>query len=104
MATLQLDMFTLADDAPTHTDAIYIGTCKACKRTQRTRLGDDYEAATRWLVCAHGCRWNNHPVHIEFHKMKVTYNPRVRCNAKCQTATGPVCECSCNGAHHGGRA
>ena len=25
------------------------------------------------------------------------------CNAKCMSATGPTCECSCGGTNHGGR-
>lgn len=45
-----------------------------------------------WTHTAHGTR------------VQATYNPRIRCGWKCQTATGPVCECSCAGKHHGGRA
>jgi hypothetical protein len=25
-----------------------------------------------------------------------------KCGAKCRSSKGPVCECSCGGAHHGG--
>ena len=31
-----------------------------------------------------------------------TYNPDVKCNAKCEGARRHVCECSCGGANHGG--
>lgn len=30
-----------------------------------------------------------------------TYNPNVKCGAKCRNATGPNCECSCAGENHG---
>lgn len=29
------------------------------------------------------------------------YNPRIECSAKCMSATGTQCECSCGGKNHG---
>lgn len=30
-------------------------------------------------------------------------NPNVKCSGRCTSATGPVCECACAGANHGGK-
>jgi hypothetical protein len=112
MATLQLDMFaTLSDPDHTH-DAGYIGTCRQCKRTSRA-TADQLTAygSQRFAHCPHGCTYaapgtNRHAkrVSVEYTPVKGTYNPRVKCGFKCQTATGPDCVCSCAGANHGGRA
>lgn len=51
-----------------------------------------YHAAPHWITTRSGKR------------VQAVYNPRVRCGWKCQTATGPACECSCEGRNHGGRA
>ena len=111
MATLQLDMFaTLREPAHTH-DAGYIGTCGQCKRASRTTAARlTAYGSQRFAHCPHGCTYkatgtnrDGKRVSIEYRKIQGTYNPRIKCGFKCQTATGPVCECSCNGANHGGR-
>jgi hypothetical protein len=105
MATLQLDMFTTLA-LPTHDHAeTYIGTCKVCKATQK-RTSDTltYSGHLHYGKCRNNCSYKGLRVEIDFRKIQGTYNPRIKCGFKCQTATGPVCECSCNGAHHGGRA
>jgi hypothetical protein len=112
MATLQLDMFTTLA-LPTHDHAeTYIGTCGQCKRTSRTTAEHvTAYGSQRFAHCPHGCTYtapgmNRHGkrVSIEYKRIQGTYNPRIRCGAKCQTATGPTCECSCEGRNHGGRA
>lgn len=40
-------------------------------------------------------RWN---------KIKGTYNPNVKCDARCLNATGSDCSCACGGANHGSAA
>jgi hypothetical protein len=37
-------------------------------------------------------------------RIKGHYHPETKCNAKCTSATGPDCSCSCGGANHGGGA
>jgi hypothetical protein len=34
-------------------------------------------------------------------EVRGVYNPDIVCNAKCQAAKGPNCECSCGGEQHG---
>jgi hypothetical protein len=105
MATLQLDMFTTTDDPHNSAPVYYIGRCRKCKRTMK-RTAADLKAYgnTRYSPCTSLCRDYGMTTHVEMHQIKGTYNPRVKCDARCQGATGPVCECSCNGANHGGRA
>ena len=33
--------------------------------------------------------------------VKARYSDKIICNEKCQSATRPVCECSCSGENHG---
>lgn len=35
-------------------------------------------------------------------RYKVENPSRHKCNARCQSATGPNCECECGGKNHGG--
>lgn len=30
-----------------------------------------------------------------------TYNPEIKCGAKCRSSKGPQCDCSCGGKNHG---
>jgi hypothetical protein len=112
MATLQLDMFTTDAEAHehTHTDT-YIGTCTVCKRTSKT-TGDRVTTygSQRFAPCPQGCTHrapgtnrDGKRASVEYHQIQGTYNPRIRCGFKCQTATGRICECSCRGVNHGGR-
>ena len=95
--TMQLSMFTLADapyEAAAHPGQAtghYMGTCRRCTRTFRQT-----DATPRLHACT-----ASEPRHIPMRPIVGTYNGRVKCGAKCQSATGPDCECSCGGARHG---
>ena len=38
---------------------------------------------------------------MTYGKLEGRYNPAVPCSAKCTSARGHTCECSCGGANHG---
>lgn len=40
---------------------------------------------------------------LKWARIAGTYNAEVRCDARCEGARRPDCECSCGGANHGGR-
>lgn len=100
----------------------YIGKCKVCKRAvstllpgkvnQRTEHAYGYERVRRWVevlvwtstgladwagtVECPGCE---KPVAVVAVSGK--HNPDHPCDARCTSAKGPSCECSCGGANHG---
>lgn len=96
----------------------YLVNCKECKTGTRVKLTLDREAERwnrldRW-VDDHGVRYGTtksdyRPViacrqcGAKYFGKEVqgTYNPDIVCNAKCQAAKGPNCECSCGGESHG---
>jgi hypothetical protein len=86
--TLDLD---LAE--PEHDHRI-IGACpvKGCKHT-RALPGSRASEAT-----AHRCPKHNRPLRWE--RVDGHYSPGIKCNASCQFARRPWCECSCAGKNH----
>ncbi len=83
--TLDLDL-----PEPEH-DHRLIGTCpvRGCKHTR----------STRDRIPTHTCPKHGRP--LKWAEVKGTYKHGIRCDARCQYAKGPDCECSCSGANHG---
>jgi hypothetical protein len=44
----------------------------------------------------------NHREALRFKRGQFSHNPSKRCDARCSTATGHTCDCSCGGRNHGG--
>ncbi len=44
-----------------------------------------------------------HRRNLRWTRVDGRHNDEVRCDARCEGAKGPSCECSCGGANHGGR-
>lgn len=96
----------------------YLVNCKACKTGTRVKLTLDREAERwnrldRWAD-DQGARYSTNKGDYRpivpcrkcgkryFGKEVVgVYNPDIECNAKCQSAKGPNCECKCKGLNHG---
>lgn len=88
----------------------FIGKCsvKGCKHVVRA---DDSatirEAWTRgghWAPIEGEPRCSEHPrLVLRWRRIQGTHNPHKGCNARCEGATGPSCECECGGENHGGR-
>jgi hypothetical protein len=89
MATLQLDFFRETDAAPA-TPQYYIGTCTRCHTTQR-REQAGYAR----------CKKSTCSATVTMHPIKAQYHAGTRCDARCMSAQGPECLCSCAGRNHG---
>lgn len=100
----------------------YIGRCKACKRVERVEVtlvrdrswkGDWGRSVRQVVLEAWGKRYTqdnsenlfvpcgctpNRYLHLKRLHGRVSTEP---CGAKCLSATGPNCECSCGGKNHG---
>jgi len=48
-----------------------------------------------------GARWNLANSYLECREIVGTFKPGVKCDARCQSAIGHDCECSCGGVNHG---
>jgi hypothetical protein len=85
-----LDLIGLPE--PDH-DHRLIGRCpvKSCGFTRATRESGLSMAP----VCA------SHGRALRWQRIEGTHRPGIRCDARCQYAKGPDCECSCAGANHG---
>jgi len=96
-----------------------LGKCKACKAPRKVvgqpglkhtarsvRCAFDLGGGT--IVCAtagsfsDGC-FMTCPCGKRFpvRPVRGTHNPDKACSARCQSATGPSCECACGGDNHG---
>lgn len=85
----------------------FIGTCKACKRTQIRELsasGNEVACAQcsfcgqrMMAVGAKGLLW---PC-LTLTAVKGKHNPNHECDARCLNSKGHICECACGGANHG---
>ncbi len=95
MATaLQLDFFQAETHAPHAHELPYIGTCTRCHTTARQMTPVQFKTCAS-VTCN---------ATVTYRQVQGTYNPAVKCDARCMGATGPVCQCSCGGKNHGGRA
>ncbi len=108
----------------------FLGRCKRCKATARvtpiveeaakrkTRTGGVFgwerTITTLRLRLPDGRRVATHDemgdrygvpclcgAHVEFQRI-YGHKSEVKCGGKCRSARGHVCECSCEGANHGG--
>lgn len=92
------------------TELAAMARCPKCKGTRRVTVlrvrwpaGKDRFGVERFhvrlhypdLVCGCGRRYPS------IQPIAGTLNPAVACTAKCQSATGHDCECSCGGKNHG---
>lgn len=96
------------------------GKCKGCKkahtalltRRANVRMPDGrwvyaWRSAADALILARGSD-NSAPLaacscgkSVALRPVRGTYNPAKECNAKCMSACGQTCECSCGGRNHG---
>jgi hypothetical protein len=107
--------------------ATYIYNCKRCKRGRRveypfgsaktgfTRIDDAGRAipAGIWVQACGGGRPTIYGGDVEmgicegckkmmrFGQLKAFFRPEHKCDARCTSARGHSCECSCGGANHG---
>ena len=67
--------------------------CSGCGRTERHEYTDAYSWRNERRFCSCGGRQHSHPVigKLSSHL----------CDARCTSAAGPNCECSCAGTNHG---
>lgn len=88
----------------------YTGRCGSCGRSWwlegrggrlsgRHGLRDVLEVVRAGVLVSHDCGGRSRAVVVP--EVRGTVNPGVRCDARCQGATGPDCECSCGGRNHG---
>jgi hypothetical protein len=71
----------------------YIGRCPVagCKSNPAS--------STTPHATEHRCP--THGRSFKWEQVKGTYSHGIRCDARCQYARGPQCDCSCAGANHG---
>lgn len=101
-----------AEEADRYAMHRYIGKCKACG-THTSVLAQLKNVGGKWgYITPEGdalqevgyqlrtpCRQCGNPVRVK--QVQGKYNPGIECNAKCQAAKGPNCECRCKGLRHG---
>lgn len=100
------------------------GKCKGCgtkhtallTRRDNVRLPDGrwvyaWRSEAGALLLATATNGSTHPVvqcecgkRVILAPVRGVYNPHKECNAKCMSACGQVCECSCGGKNHGAGA
>ena len=90
MATMQLDFFALPDTQPAQ-PTYYLGTCLRCHTTQRSTEATPFRPC-KAVTCA---------ATVTMRKIQAVYHAGTRCDARCMSAKGPLCECSCMGKNHG---
>ena len=80
----------------------WLGTCKRCKNTFR----QDKEPSTAQLrvdgcpVCTQDGTPAGRNQRVQYHQVGGSKSDK-KCDARCQNAKGPSCECSCGGDRHG---
>lgn len=103
--------------------ARFIGKCKRCKtihkvegqleveqRFKITATVDGKRADKwkgRWVLSVECCARSANDLTsgrntVQLEKVFASAVTTHNCGAKCRNATGPACECSCKGEHHGG--
>ena len=87
--TLDLDL----PDVIEHDHRRYIGRCPVagCKTNPRS--------TTTPHATEHRCP--RHGRSFRWELVQGAYSHGIRCDARCQYARGPHCDCSCAGANHG---
>lgn len=79
-------------------NSTWIARCRTCKGHMRIEPGTTVSM------------WNNRPAirccggTMVANLLKSTRSESHECGARCLSAKGHVCECSCNGANHGSNA
>jgi hypothetical protein len=101
-----------AEEADRYAMHRYIGKCKACN-AHTSVLAQLKKVDGKWgyftpeenVLQERGytfhtpCRQCGKMVRVK--QVQGKYNPGIECNAKCQAAKGPNCECRCKGLNHG---
>lgn len=87
----------------------WLGRCKSCKGLVKVELlaadahpGWHIGHGQRLVPCSHGCTYqvNGAPRMVAVKGVTGTVADK-KCNATCQNAKGPSCDCSCGGENHG---
>lgn len=68
----------------------YMYRCQFCKHVERREVAESF--IPRCPCCPTGSLYRK--------KIKATVTEH-ECNDECRYAIGPICKCSCGGAHHG---
>jgi hypothetical protein len=111
-------------------EVTFLGRCRGCKAPARGTLAEERRSGTAqvrnrlgWTEerTVRSYRYPSEPGYQSFQSVRLevmfatcacgttvsmrrvvgTYSPDHKCGAKCRNATGPACECSCRGKHHG---
>lgn len=90
--------------------AKFIGRCavKSCKHVVRVddseMIRQAWTRGGRWTALEGEPRCTEHPALVlRWAMVQGKFNADKGCNARCEGATGPNCECECGGENHGGR-
>ena len=105
---MQLALITTEHTTPNMWEAHYLVTCFKCKRTWREEQTHETEHHVCWKS-HYGYTLNGHktgptPYFYGLYKktkIRATYSEHTKCDARCTTAKGPACNCSCGGQNHG---
>ena len=78
--------------------------CKSCKTSSRLTDGlsiDWMQVVPRIVDTAGKFQQHDCGNYLRGRRIEGRYSDKTECGEKCQSATGPACECKCGGENHG---